>query len=427
VPVFQYKGFDVKGKPTGGVKDADNIRALRLALKREGVLLTDVKQTQVMEGGPSLRERTAEGLANTFLALVSPMRLLRYLQARSDADRQTIAILTRQLATLLKAGVQLSESLTALIEQAERPGLKQVLSDIKTQVNEGMPLNQAMARHPRFFEELYTNMIAAGEASGNLDTVLFRLSDFLDAQNKLRNKVISALFYPVMMTLLGTAVMVLLMTTVVPKVTEMYQDAGRSLPINTQLMIFVSDVLGGYWWAVIILVGGAIYGFLRWKATPKGREKWDRFILNLWVFGPLARMIAVSRFSKTLATMLSSGVPLLRAMEITKNVLGNTVLTKVVEGARESIREGESIAQPLKRSGEFPSIVCHMIAVGERSGQLETMLDNVAVAYELEVDIKIARLTSLMEPLMILAMGGSVGFVVFSIITPILEMNNFAQ
>jgi general secretion pathway protein F len=214
---------------------------------------------------------------------------------------------------------------------------------------------------------------------------------------------------------------------VVPKVTAIFTDTGRALPINTQILIFVSAVLSDYLWLVVPLILLGIYAFRRWQRSPSGRYKWDQFVLKLPVMGGLARKVAVSRFAKTLSTMLASGVQLLRAMEIVKNVLGNSVLTKVIEEARESIREGESIAQPLRRSGQFPAIVCHMIAVGERSGQLEQMLENVASTYDLEVDIAVGRMTTLLEPLMILAMGGTVGFVVFSILMPIMEMNQFVQ
>lgn len=436
MPVFQFKGFDLKGKPVAGMKDADHIRALRQTLKREGVLLTEVREARESQVAKVRAKGKVKGFSQVETggagqvlrgALDVPRQILAWFTVRGDASPQIITVLTRQLGTLLRAGVQLSESLTALVEQAERPGLKGVLADIKTQVNEGMPLSQALGRHPAFFPDLYINMVAAGEASGSLEAVLFRLADFMDAQNRLRSKVTSALFYPAIMTLLGGGILILLMTTVVPKVTSIYEDVGRALPLNTQILIGMSNLLMNFWWLLVPLFAGVVYAFQRWVRTPAGRKIWDRFVLRLWVFGPLSRMIAVSRFAKTLATMLAAGVPLLRAMEIVKNVLGNTVLTQVIEEARESIREGESIAQPLKRSGEFPVIVCHMIAVGERSGQLEGMLENVAMAYDIEVDMKIGRLTSLMEPLMILVMGGSVGFVVFSILTPIMELNSFAQ
>lgn len=435
MPVFQYKGFDSKGKPVSGVKDADSPRGLRAALRREGVLLTDVREAPMAGGAASAsKARGAEGARrrssggiDIMKSSLSPLAWLSWLNQRSDANPQIIAILTRQLATLLRAGVQLSEALAALIEQAERPGLKRVLSDVKVQVNEGMALSQALGRHPRIFIELYTNLVAAGEAAGNLEAVLFRLADFLEAQNKLRSKVVTALFYPAAMTVMGSGIMAVLMQSVVPKVTALYADNGRVLPWNTQLLIFASSMVTDFWWLLIPTVIAIVYFVRRWLASPKGRLIWDRTVLRLPIFGPLARMVAVSRFAKTLATMLASGVQLLRAMEIVKNVLGNVVLTRVVEEARESIREGESIAQPLRRSNEFPPVVCHMIAVGERSGQLEQMLENVAAAYDIEVDMKLARMTALLEPLMIMLMSSAVGFVVFSILMPIMQMNEFAQ
>ena len=430
MPVFQYKGFDSKGKPVGGIKDADSPRTLRQNLRRDGILITEVKESASPKGGSAAggtQPAPHEALGSALLTLLSPQRIRTWLAVRGDANPQMIAILTRQLASMLRAGVQLAEGLTALIDQAERPGLKRVLSDLKVQVNEGVSLSGALARHPAFFSDLYVNLVAAGEAAGNLEGVLFRLAAFLEAQNRLRGKVVSALAYPMIMTVIGGGILTMLMTTVVPKVTAIFADTGRALPINTQILIFISTVVTDYLWLIGLLIAISVVLFQRWLRTPKGRFKWDGFMLKLPVFGDLARKLAVSRFAKTLATMLASGVQLLRAMEIVKNVLGNSVLTKVIEEARESIREGESIAQPLRRSGQFPVIVCHMIAVGERSGQLEQMLENVASDYDLEVDMQIGRLTTLLEPLMILGMGGSVGFVVFSILLPIMQMSDFVQ
>jgi general secretion pathway protein F len=270
-------------------------------------------------------------------------------------------------------------------------------------------------------------MIRAGETAGNLDQVCFRLSDFLDAQNKLRAKVISALFYPVVMTIIGTVIMGILMVSVVPKVTSIFADTGKALPWNTEVLIAISNIASNYWWAVFLGLFGVVTLYRRWKRSPKGRATYDRLILKVPIVGSLARQIAITRFAQTLSTMLSSGVPLLRALDIVKAILGNTVLTKVVEDAKESIKEGESIAAPLRRSGQFPSIVTHMIAVGERSGQLEQMLENVAEAYETEIDMKMGRLTTLLEPVMILLMGGGVAFVVFSILMPMMELNEFVS
>jgi general secretion pathway protein F len=422
MPVFSYKGFDTKGKPVAGVKDADSLKTLRTNLRRDGVLLTEAKEAAIraMQTGVQV---AGIGL----LALINPVSAAKAWREREAADRMQVAITTRQLGTLLKAGVPLAEALGALVEQVERAGFKRVLADVRSQVNEGSSLGDALARHPKIFEELYVNMVRAGEASGNLDAVLFRLAEFLEAQNRLRGKVTSALFYPVVMIVLGVGILGILMVSVVPKVTAIYADTGKALPWNTQLLIGMSHIVGDYWFLVIPVILGIVFGFRAWKNSPNGRVVWDRFWLKVPVMGNLARKVAIARFAKTLATMLAAGVPLLRALEIVKSILGNTTLMKVVEDAKESIKEGESIAAPLKRSGEFPPIVTHMIAVGERAGQLEQMLENVASAYEVEVDMAIGRLTTLLEPMMILMMGGSVGFVLFSVLTPIMEMNEFVN
>ncbi len=426
MPVFSYKGFDQRGKAVSGVKDADNLRALRANLKRDGILITEAKEASLRAAAAGQAAADAAGMS--LLALLNPVAAMRLWRDRSSADRNTVAIITRQLGTLLRAGVPLADSLGALVDQIERPGLKRILADVKTQVNEGAALGDAMARHPRVFQELYVNMVRAGEASGSLEAVMFRLADFLEAQNRLRGKIISALFYPIAMTIIGAGIMAILMISVVPKVTSIFADTGKALPWNTQMLIAISDIVSS-WWALVIV--GAIFGFItlfrRWKSTPRGRAVVDRVILKLWVVGPLARKIAITRFAKTLATMLASGVPLLRALDIVKAILGNVVLQKVVEDAKASIQEGESIAAPLKRSGEFPPIVTHMISVGERSGQLEQMLEEVARAYDLEIDLAMGRLTTLLEPVMILLMGGSVAFVVFSILMPIMQMNEFVS
>jgi general secretion pathway protein F len=233
--------------------------------------------------------------------------------------------------------------------------------------------------------------------------------------------------YPLIMMVLGGIVMAVLMTVVVPKITSVFEDMGRTLPWNTQLLIFMAGVAGSYWWVLIALGASGWWGYKRWVRTKKGRATMDKVRLNLWLIGPLIRYVGVARFSRTLSTMLAAGVPVLNALEIVKKVLNNDVLEKVVEEARDAIREGESIAAPLKRSGQFPSMMVHMISVGERSGQLEAMLENVAVAYERDVDSKVQRLTTVLSPLIIVMMAVGVVFIVFSVLQPILDMQNFVQ
>ncbi len=464
--VYEYRGLVAStGKQVHGVRDADNAKVLRASLKREGVLLTSAqedKKAQIAKGGK--------------LDIGALFRRV------AGAD---VAMMTRQLATLVTAGIPLVECVSALTEQVEKMELKRILTQVRDRLNEGMSLAKALEPHPDVFPPLYVNMVAAGEASGTLEKVLDRLSDFMENQSRLRSKVGAALAYPILMMVMGSVLISIMMVVVVPKVTSIFASLDRALPWYTQTLIFVSTALGsaqmlGFgsaaitltvvrralasktaapekrvaWNAVAItcavllvsfafavesiwayavglllgvVVGYVVSRFVLWLTTPSGLFWKDSFILKLPIFGTLFRMLAVSRFSRTLATLLQSGVPLLKAMDIVKNVLDNARLSKVIEEAISSIREGESIAQPLKRSGDFPPIVTHMIAVGEKSGQLETMLENVARAYDTQVDARVQALTSLLEPLMMIVMGGAVGFIAFSILMPLIQMNDFVQ
>ncbi|MDH5490957.1 MAG: type II secretion system inner membrane protein GspF [Myxococcales bacterium] len=403
--VFAYKGVSAKGKNVKGILDADNPKALRVMLRREGVMVTEV-----LEQAEAARKKARE---------VDFGRLFRRVSA-SD-----VAITTRQLAVLLRSGIPLVEALTALIDQLEHPELRAAFTSVRNKVNEGVALADALREHPTFFPHLYVSMVSAGEASGTLEIVLARLAEFLDSQAKLKGKVQGALAYPAFMTVMGMGIMIVMMTVVVPKVTSIFEDFEQGLPWYTQVLIFFSDLFIGYWWLLLGIGVGAILYFRKWKTSEAGHRQWDAFVLRVPLFGKLLVMVAVSRFARTLATLLSSGVPVLRAMEITRDVLGNQELMRVVDDARESVREGESIAKPLRESGRFPPIVTHMIAIGERSGQLEEMLEHVAQAYDQQVEIRVAAMTSLLEPLIIIIMGGMSGSIAFAILMPLLQINEF--
>ena len=334
---------------------------------------------------------------------------------------------TRQLATLLQSGIPLVEALSALIEQLEHPELKAAFTEARDRVNEGQSFASALEAHPRVFTSLYVHMVAAGEASGTLEVVLGRLAEFLESQARLKTKVVGALAYPAFMMVLGMGIVAVMMVVVVPKVTGIFEDFQQALPWYTELLIWTSEVFSGYWWLMLLAMGGGFWGFRRWLATEAGRRKWDRFVLRMPLFGKLVMMVGVSRFARTLATLLASGVPILRAMEITRNVLGNTELMEVVDEARANVREGESIAKPLRESGRFPPIVTHMIAIGERSGQLETMLEHVARNYDQQIDARVTAMTALLEPLMIVIMGTAAGGIAFAILTPLMQINQFVQ
>jgi general secretion pathway protein F len=407
MPVFEYKALSAAGKPVQGLKEAESPKTLRAALKRDGVFLTEVlgeKQQQAQQA----RE----------------VNVRRWVIGRVSAE--DLAVMTRQLAVLVHAGIPLVEALNALVEQVEHERLKRVISDVKQRVNEGASLADALAVHGKVFTTLYVNMIRAGESSGALDVVLVRLADFTEGQARLRSKVMGALTYPAAMAVVGGAIMLILFAVVIPKITKIFEDTQVTLPLTTRLLMGFSTFVSNWWWALVLLAGAAFWGFLRWKETTAGRARWDRFKLTVPIFGRLIRTIAIGRFTRTLATLLKSGVPLLAAMDIVKNVVGNVRLAEVIEQARQAIQEGESIAAPLKRSGEFPPLVHHMVAIGERSGSLEEMLGNVADAYEDQVDTTVGALTSLMEPLMIVLMGAVVTFIVFSVLMPILQINTLA-
>src|SRR3569623_519371 len=384
--LYAWKGLDAGGKIVGGTRDADGGKALRQALRKDGIFITELSEVLATGGGKAAKTSVAAG--NKPKSLLK--RDVHFGQLMARVRPQEIAVLTRQIGTLLAAGNPLAE-------------------------------------HPTLFSDLYVNMVRSGEAAGNLDAVLLRLAAFLDSQLALQAKVSGALTYPIIMMILGSLVMGVLLVVVVPQITAVFEDKGKALPWNTQLLIFVSGGIASYWWLLIPLGIGGFFGFRRWSRTPKGRDLLDRMKLRAWVVGPLLRFVGVARFSRTLATMLAAGVPELPALELTKKVLNNTVLERVGESARDAIREGESIAVTLRKSRQFPSMMVHMVSVGERSGQLENMLENVAAAYEREVDGMVARLSTILSPAIIVTMALVVVFVVFSILTPILDMQNFVQ
>ena len=406
--VFEYRGIQIaSGKPVKGYRDADNAKSLRAVLRRDGVLLTEANEEA---------ERGANGARK--------LNLFAFMQRPSTAD---VAVMTRQLATLVRAGVPLVESVAALTEQVEKELLKKTLTSVRETLNEGTSFAKSLEAHPKIFPSLYINMVAAGEASGTLEAVLERLADFMEGQARLKGKVTAALAYPVLMMFIGIIMVSVLMVAVVPKVTSIFENLGHALPWYTQLLITVSAIVAGYWWLIIAVSVGSVVGFRRWRATPAGRLKWDSFRLVVPIFGRLQLLVSVARFARTLSTLLSSGVQLLQAMEIGRHVLENSRLESVISEAIGSIRGGESIAEPLKRARVFPPMVTHMIAVGEKTGQLEAMLENVSRAYEADVETRVVALTSLLEPLMIVLLGGVVGFIAMAILMPLIQMNELVQ
>lgn len=406
MPVFEYKGLTTDGKDAKGFIDAENLQSAKIKLRRSGVFPVEISEEM---------EKRAEAESSAVRSLLRRVK------------KQEITIFTRQLATLLAAGLPLMEGLSAAIDHIDDPLLKRTITRVREDVREGRSLADAMRAHPKAFSGLYTNMIQAGETSGALDVVLARLADFQESQVRLRNKIWATMTYPVMMLFIGIGVLAFLFSFVIPQVTKVFEDIGQALPLPTLILISISNFFRFYWWAVAAGIVVIVFAISKYVKTPQGKVMYDRFILKVPMFGKLVKLIAISRFSRTLSTLLASGVPLIAAMDIVKAVVNNSVLSKVLEDAKERVREGESLSEPLKRSGIFPSMVIQMITVGERSGELEGMLTKVSEAFDNEVDTTVAGLTALLEPVMILFMGVIVLFVVLSILLPIFEMSQVVR
>lgn len=403
MPVYQYKGVDASGKNVNGMVDAENDKAGRLKLRKSGIFTTTI-YLEGSKGGLSLKG----GKSFSFLNKVKTAEL---------------AHMTRQLATLLGANIPLVDALSALQEQLENPVLKKAISQIKEKVTEGRRLADSMKPFSNIFDTLYLSMIEAGEASGALEQVLNRLADFTEAQASLKSKVTGAMMYPIIMALVGSSLMMYLLVSVVPKIVSIFEDAKASLPLPTRILMASSSFAESYWYLIIAGAAFSFWLFKRYLRTQEGRLRFDTLALKAPIFGDLSRKIAISRFTRTLGTLLQSGVQLLQALDIVKNVLGNVVLMDAVEATKASVREGESLAEPLKRSGQFPPMVVHMIAVGEKTGALEVMLEKVADNYDGEIDTTVSSMTTLLEPIMILVMGGVVSFIVIAILLPILKLS----
>ncbi len=406
--VYEYVAFDERGKEIKGIIDADSPRLARQKLRANGIFPISLKEEKKTEGEIGARD----------ISLSWFSRRIKL----SD-----VTVMTRQLSTLIGAGLPLVTSLNGLLEQTENPSLKRVIAQIRERVNEGNSLASALAEHPRVFSPLFVNMVEAGEASGTLELVLERLADFIERQQSLRYKIYATLAYPTIMLIIGTTILFLLITFVIPAVTKIFEKTQQALPLPTVILIAVSNFLKHYWWLLVLIFAAIVLVFRKFVSTPKGREWFDRIKLNFPVVGKINRKVAVARFSRTLGVLLKNGTPPLTALDIVRNILNNVVLSKVLEQAKDEIVEGEGIAGPLARTKAFPPIVIQMIGVGEKSGTLEDMLEKVASSYEEEIEMKITAMTALLEPIMILVMGAAVGFIVVSILLPILQMSTIVR
>lgn len=408
MPIYAYEALDKNGRKSKGVLEAGAVAGARQKIRDSGLFPVELHE---VENG----KRQNSGQINVD-SLFGKVRL------------KDVSIMTRQLATLLGAGLPLVPSLATLVAQTAHPQMKQTLSRIKEEVNEGKSLTAGMALFPKIFSPFYINMVKAGEISGMINLVLERLADFNESQQALRNKINSALAYPLIMFFIGALVIFFLVTFIVPNITQIFEEMHQTLPFVTILLIAVSSFLKSFWW---LLAGLSLLAFLAVKylllKTEKGMYAWDRLKFNVPLFGVLNQKVAIARFSRTLGTLLQSGVPLLSSLAIVADIVNNRLFADAIRQAAKDVEEGQSLSLPLARSGFFPPMASEMIAVGEQSGTLEVMLQRIADAYEGEAAGSILMLTSLLEPLMILLMGFMVGFIVVAVLLPIFDMNQLVK
>jgi general secretion pathway protein F len=408
MPVFEYTALDDRGKSTSGIIDAEGAQAARQKLRTSGIFPVSIKETQETEPkkGPG-----TFSLSSRF-SRIKPVE---------------VAMMTRQLATLVGAGFPLVSALDALVPQTKSHGFQKILAQIKDLIVEGNSFARALSNYPGQFSPLYVNMVRAGETSGTLEIVLERLADITEKQQALKNRIQTALAYPIFMLIIGTAVLSILLIYIVPSITSIFADMNQVLPTPTRILILLSDFLKSYWWSVfIIITAGAVF-LHRVKKTAKGRYWIDKTMLFLPGIGILVKKLSVARFARTLGSLLENGVSMLIALDIVKNIAGNKLISDSVETAAIEVGKGQGLGVALAGSGIFPQLSIQMIQVGEQSGQLETMLTKISDVFENEVEITILRLTSYLEPVMILVMGSIVAFIVLSICLPIFEMNQLIR
>ena len=407
MPVFEYIAIDSNSKRIKGVLNADTAQAARARLREMALLPVQVGETV---------ERSAK-----------PSREINLGDFFTRAKTADIALLTRQLAVLLQAGMPLMDALNAVLEQVDKKALTKIVYQIRESISEGAALSAALTQHRRYFPQLYINMVKAGESSGALEVVLFRLAEYMEKQLTLRRKVANAMLYPALMVVIGFCVLFFLLTYIIPTITKIFLQLNRALPTPTVVLINVSAFMRAYWLPILLVLAVAAIVINRYLRTERGGASWDRAKLVLPIFGKLNRKMAVARFARTLGTLTRSGVNLIDSMEIVKSIVNNRVIAQAIDQAQEDVRKGEDLASSLRRSAVFPPVVIHMVALGERSGQLEDMLMKVAETYDEEVDTTLLGLVSLLEPLMIVVMAVVVGFIVLAMLLPIFDMNQIVQ
>ena len=416
MPTFQYQAMDAKGEQTSGTIEASNESDALAKLRTSGLY-----PTQITEAGKTAKKTVAKKTAGKAGPKATTGGRLK---------PKVLMIFTRQLATLIDSGLPLLRGLTVLSKQEPNPVLRGTTNALADSVQGGSTFSESLAQHPKIFNKLYVNMVKAGELGGVLELVLTRLAEYQEKAHKLKNKIVSAMVYPVIVMFIAVAILLFLMVFIVPKFKDMFAEQGGELPLISKIVFGFSESLIANPYGLpnvaylLLLAVGVYFGFVAWGKTPKGRNAVDSMKLRLPIFGDIQRKSAVSRFSRTLGTLVTSGVPILQALNITKETAGNVVISKAIANVYEAVKEGETIVTPLQASGVFPNMVISMVDVGEETGQLPDMLLKVADVYDDEVDNAVTALTSILEPIMIVFLALVVGSVVFALFLPLIQIIN---
>jgi len=401
MPRFNYQAMTKTGSVVSGTLEAENSVELTSKLKGSGYYPMSVSEAVVEE------KSKISGLK--FGRRVKPSE---------------VEFFSYQLATLLNSGVQLIRALRVASEQITNTTFRDAIDQVRYDVEHGSTLYDALGRHKKIFSDLYINIVRAGETGGVLGLVLARLADFSEKQRKLKSAVVAALFYPMILIFLGLAIGAVLTLFVIPRLSSMFTELGSALPWPTQVLMAITGFLRGYWWAIVLFLVGSIVSLRQYSRTDKGKHNIDRFKLRLPLAGAIFRTSALSRFARTLGTLLDNGVPILQSLAIVRETTGNTVYKSVIEASEKEVERGESLANSLQRSGRFPALITHMLSIGEESGNPEEMLSKLSEYYDAEMDKQLERVSSLVGPLIILIMAMAVGFLVAAAILPIFEASS---
>ncbi|HLB20470.1 MAG TPA: type II secretion system F family protein [Solirubrobacteraceae bacterium] len=396
---YVFKAMDVAGVKARGELEGDSKQAVSDQLKQRGLIVLDIAD-----------KHSSRQIELDFMKSVKAGEL---------------AVFSRQLATMITSGMSILRSLYVLEWQTENKFLKETIVAVRKDVEAGLSLSDSLARHPKVFSPLFVAMTQAGEAGGVLEDALLRVADQLQKDASLRRQIKSAMVYPALVIVFAVGVMMALVAFLVPVFEGVFKQFGGELPKITQVSVFLSHAVTGYWWLIFLLTGASIFGFLKWKSSSWGRPQWDHFRLRIPMkIGAIVQQVAVARWARTLASLTSAGVPLLLALDITGRTGGNVAVEEAMEGVIASVKRGGTIAAPLGQAPIFPVMVTHMVGVGEETGALDSMLDKVAEFYEDQVEASVKALTSILEPVMIIVIGGIVGFIVISMYLPLFSVYN---